>query len=349
MLGDPSTGLERRSSPRSRRTRQGLSLDAVSQPYISAGIDRFGGMVGGGIAFNFSDMLGNHNLYAQVSADTSGGGVGDIAKNTGVFLGLHEPVETVELGLRGRAVALHRRRVCDRGWERSSNGEPVDARPDDHPASGQPRGQRYGRVSVQHDRARRAHGRVHAFVLRRADPDDVYFAPHRPVLDDSTVTNPLAEALNMSSFSTALVTDSSLFGATSPVAGRARVRNLSDLRRSATDIGAGRLSSLFHAGAVLHDRGARHALRAVWDWRRRQPAHAAVPRYPEFVRGYGVDSFSAGECGTGSSCPTYDQLVGSRMLVGNIELRFPLLRPFGVSDRMYGPLPWKSRFSSTAA
>ena len=40
------------------------------------------------------------------------------------------------------------------------------------------------------------------------------------VLDDSTVTNPLAEALNMSSFSTALVTDSSLFGATSPVAGR---------------------------------------------------------------------------------------------------------------------------------
>ncbi len=66
--------------------------------------------------------------------------------------------------------------------------------------------------------------------------------------------------------------------------------------------------------------------------------------YPEFVRGYGVDSFSAGECGTGSSCPTYDQLVGSRMLVGNIELRFPLLRPFGVSDRMYGPLPVEVAF-----
>jgi hypothetical protein len=27
------------------------------------------------------------------------------------------------------------------------------------------------------------------------------------------------------------------------------------------------------------------------------------------------------------------------MLVGNLELRFPLLRPFGVSGRMYGPLP----------
>ena len=66
--------------------------------------------------------------------------------------------------------------------------------------------------------------------------------------------------------------------------------------------------------------------------------------YPEFVRGYGVDSFSAGECGTGTSCPTYDRLVGSRMLVGNVEFRFPLLRPFGVSDRMYGPLPVEVAF-----
>jgi outer membrane protein assembly factor BamA len=27
------------------------------------------------------------------------------------------------------------------------------------------------------------------------------------------------------------------------------------------------------------------------------------------------------------------------MLVGNVELRFPLLRPFGVTGNMYGPLP----------
>ena len=35
---------------------------------------------------------------------------------------------------------------------------------------------------------------------------------------------------------------------------------------------------------------------------------------------------------------------GSRMLVGNLEFRFPLLRPFGVSDRMYGPLPVEVAF-----
>ena len=27
------------------------------------------------------------------------------------------------------------------------------------------------------------------------------------------------------------------------------------------------------------------------------------------------------------------------MLIGNLEFRFPLLRPFGVSQRMYGPVP----------
>lgn len=37
--------------------------------------------------------------------------------------------------------------------------------------------------------------------------------------------------------------------------------------------------------------------------------------------------------------PTFDRMVGSRMLMGNFEFRVPLLRPFGVSDKMYGPLP----------
>jgi outer membrane protein assembly factor BamA len=35
----------------------------------------------------------------------------------------------------------------------------------------------------------------------------------------------------------------------------------------------------------------------------------------------------------------FDRLLGSRLLVANLEFRFPLLRPFGVSQRMYGPLP----------
>ena|SRR5688572_11287100 len=63
--------------------------------------------------------------------------------------------------------------------------------------------------------------------------------------------------------------------------------------------------------------------------------------YPWLVRGYDVASIDANECAptaTGS-CELIDRLLGSRMLVANVELRFPLLRPFGVSGNMYGPLP----------
>jgi outer membrane protein assembly factor BamA len=63
--------------------------------------------------------------------------------------------------------------------------------------------------------------------------------------------------------------------------------------------------------------------------------------YPDFVRGYDVGSFDGSDCiqTAASECPLFDRLEGSRMLVGNLELRFPLLRPFGASSRMYGPVP----------
>jgi outer membrane protein assembly factor BamA len=63
--------------------------------------------------------------------------------------------------------------------------------------------------------------------------------------------------------------------------------------------------------------------------------------YPQLVRGYDVNSFTASECRptATSDCPAFDRLLGSRFAVANLELRFPLLRPFDVSRNMYGPVP----------
>jgi outer membrane protein assembly factor BamA len=63
--------------------------------------------------------------------------------------------------------------------------------------------------------------------------------------------------------------------------------------------------------------------------------------YPDVVRGYDAGTFDATDCvpTAASECPVFDRLRGSRLLVGNLELRFPLLRPFGRSQRMYGPIP----------
>jgi outer membrane protein assembly factor BamA len=48
--------------------------------------------------------------------------------------------------------------------------------------------------------------------------------------------------------------------------------------------------------------------------------------YPSLVRGYDDNSFSATECDA-DTCPTFDQLFGSRIAVANFELRLPLLGP----------------------
>ncbi len=63
--------------------------------------------------------------------------------------------------------------------------------------------------------------------------------------------------------------------------------------------------------------------------------------YPDLIRGYGVQSFESGECrpGPSGSCEIFDRMLGSRVLVGNLELRFPLLRPFGLNAGLYGPIP----------
>ena len=57
--------------------------------------------------------------------------------------------------------------------------------------------------------------------------------------------------------------------------------------------------------------------------------------YPELLRGYDIGSFTTAECVAGSlgTCESFDRLIGSRMLIGNLELRFTLLRPFGVRER----------------
>jgi hypothetical protein len=62
--------------------------------------------------------------------------------------------------------------------------------------------------------------------------------------------------------------------------------------------------------------------------------------YPTLVRGYHAESFSAAECTVtpDGSCPEFDRLIGSRLLVANLEVRAPLVGLFkGRLD--YGALP----------
>jgi outer membrane protein assembly factor BamA len=156
-----------------------------------------------------------------------------------------------------------------------------------------------------------------------------------------------ASPLTLGTTSAALVYDNSIFGATGPLLGQ-RYR----LEVTPT------FGSINYVGVLA-------------DWRRyfmlKRPFTLATrlmqygrygsggedPRfqplflgYPGLVRGYRYGSFSGRECnpppGSPNSCPVFDQLLGSRIAVANVELRFPLFGLLHVGSGYYGmfPLDW---------
>jgi Tol biopolymer transport system component len=149
------------------------------------------------------------------------------------------------------------------------------------------------------------------------------------------------EALNLAETGAALVYDTSVFGATSPVLGQ----------RSRLEV-APTFGSVRFTQALLDYRRYQSvgrpftlALRGVHFGRyggdaedtRLSPLFLG---YSTLVRGYDIESFDVSECvpDESSSCPIVDRLLGSRLLVANAELRFPLFGAF-TREYNYGPIP----------
>src|SRR6266581_4758005 len=159
---------------------------------------------------------------------------------------------------------------------------------------------------------------------------------------DSTIHFPVPPPVTFEATGVALVHDNSFYGATSPILG--------DRWRIEADPTFGGLQLVTalvdYRKYIMPARPFTIAARVLHVGRYGRDAENAR-MYPLFigysslVRGYDIGSFNVNECGNtgGSTCPVFDQLVGSKMLVGNIELRFP---PFGllhVGGGYYGALP----------
>ncbi|HVB38131.1 MAG TPA: hypothetical protein VND92_06310, partial [Vicinamibacterales bacterium] len=153
---------------------------------------------------------------------------------------------------------------------------------------------------------------------------------------------PHVDAVQLMQSTVAFVSDRSVFGATSPVAGqRYRVQItmsggtlayeevLADYRRYFRPDPAFTIAT-----RIIHDG--------------RYGPGAEDPRllplsvgYRELVRGYDLSSFNVNDCQPTAtqSCPAIDQLLGSRTLTANVELRFPLQQAFGFGSRFFRSLP----------
>jgi Tol biopolymer transport system component len=344
MLEDATTGLPAdpgQTAPYS----SGLSLDFVGQPYVSAGVSSFGPTLGGGISFMWSDMLGNHNLFATIDANTYGLGVSDLAKNTGGVLAYQNLTRRWNWGvaveqspyLAGGFIsgltsvdgqtAFVDQTIIQRQTYRSANGMVA------YPFS-------------QTFRLEFGGGFNHLSYEEQVRTTLTSVQTGRQISDE-TVTNDLVDPLNFGTAMVAAVSDRSVFGATSPVAGERSRFELSPTFGAVSFTSATADYRRYFAPASFYT----IAGRALHVGRYGSGAEDSrlLPLfigYPQIVRGYGIGSFEASECAVGPAgdCDVFDRLLGSRMLVGNLEFRFPLLRPFGIRSGMYGPLPTEVAF-----
>ena len=330
ILRNAAAGLPPGSGFDSHGYQPKLSVDYVGEPSLGAGVNRYGTAIAGGGSLYLSDMLGDQSLGAFVQANGGlkdiggavsyvnlksrwnwGATVQQIPYVTGSFMA---GVDTVQ-----DDPALVQRLVLFRQTDRGLSGT----------------------VAYPFDRSRRLElSAGYSFITfdREMVTRAVSLSTGRVLLDDRQDL-PAGDSLHLATASAALVHDTSSFGATSPILGSRYRLEVSPMVGTVSFTG------------VLADwrtyfmpvRPYTLALRVLHYGRyggdaERSPFSPLFVGYSSLVRGYDTGSFNAAECGKGPDCPVFDRLLGSRLLVSNLELRFPLFGALG-RRRLYAPVP----------
>ncbi|HEU0106685.1 MAG TPA: hypothetical protein VFT38_10975 [Vicinamibacteria bacterium] len=310
-----------------------FGLDYIGQPYLSGGADQYGAFFGGGISMSFSDMLGNHSLGTVLQVDrtagytNAGGIVSYVNKSRRFNWGLQvDRIPYITGGFsNGYATVNGQQTYVEQTvlYQQTDSGitaqgfYPIDSTL---------------RIEV-------GSGLRNIGFKTRVLTAGYSLNTGQQILDDrQSQSDP---GVNLWQGTVGLVKDSSVFGATSPIMGQ-RFR----LDASPT------LGTIRYTGITADLRRYLMPIRPVTIAARvmhygRYGSGSEDPRlyplfvgYPDLVRGYDTGSFSASECGVQSngSCPVFDRMLGSRLLVGNLEVRAPLLGLFGKRN-LYGPIP----------
>jgi hypothetical protein len=168
------------------------------------------------------------------------------------------------------------------------------------------------------------------------------------LLDQQRQDLPVPSALNLGQADVALVYDNSLWGVASPLLGQ----------RYRLDVGANVGSLDFITGLadfrkyVMPVRPFTLAVRVMHLGRYGPDAEDNLLNdlfigYDGLVRGYGYGSFNdefGRQCSVSAEAcdrvvETFESLLGSKMLIGNLELRFPPLGLLGIGSGLFGFLP----------
>jgi Tol biopolymer transport system component len=331
LLASDAIGLPVEPLPEPTEYDADLGLDFAGQS-LGVATGGIGPYVGGGIAFRFSDMLGNHVLetVAQINGEFEdlGGLVGYINRtrrwNWGGYLQQIPYVTGFYASgvgdIDGQPVFVEQA-VRDRQVDRQILGVAA------YPLSRNDRFE-FG-VGLRHLSFERE------IRTRTFDPFT------GGLIDDTETSRDLADPVTLGQATVAYVRDTSFFGATGPILGHRSRFELSpsvgdlDFTTAIADIRQYVMPfrPLTVAGRFLH----------VGRYGGSAEAEILTPLYlgfPNLVRGYDINSFTIEDCGPSAAdgCENFDRLIGSRIAVANLELRAPLVGAFtGKLD--YGAVP----------
>ncbi len=290
-----------------RPYRPGLSLDRLVQPYLSAGGGSTGGFIRGGVGLSFGDMLGNRQLDLAVQAGKT---VDDFIAQAAYFNmrsrwnwgvmggqvpwligGLSAPATPS-----GNGTTLTQQNDIYRQLHREISGMAI------YPFSGAKR------VELT--------AGVQSIAFDRESTTTVFAGTTGQQLSSTTNTFPAAPSATLMETGAALVYDISVFGAASPILGQRYRFSIAptfgtlsyttltaDYRKYLMPIRPFTIAMrVMHVGRYGSGAEDPRLLPLAWTLR-------------DVVRGYGD---------TGPDASVTPYLSADRMLVGNVELRFPI-------------------------
>jgi len=325
LLNNPLFGLAEEGEYEIDKYSSKLKLDYVSQPQLGVGIDRFGTYAAGGISLNFSDMLGFHNLATSLMLSSR-------LQDTAAVVAYQNTRSRVSWG-----ASLQRIPYLYGGfaggyteWE----GTPVYVEQEiiyrqvNYDAS------TFASYPMSRVQRFEIWGGFRTIDFQNEVRERIYSYPQNILLSYEKHNLPAPDTLYLGYANVALVYDTSMFGATAPILGQSYILQaspytgslrylsiLADYRRYIMPVRPFTLAlRLLHYG--------RYGLEASEN--RFYPLFLG---YETMIRGYSSGSFLPSES------DMYSQLFGDMILIGNVELRFPLFQVLGIGQGWYGILP----------
>ncbi len=331
LLKNPLFGLPDRTEYAVSDYKPKLKLDYISQPQVAMGVDRYGTFAAGGVAAFFSDMLGYHNVVGMLQLNNR-------MEDSAALVGYQNTYRRLNWGAVAQRIPYitggYIAGISDEFGEPAFVEQELIYRQINYQLSAfaaYPFNQvrrfelsaGYQLIDFDREVYTRAYSLVDGFLIYR-DREKLEAPP----------------SLSFGFASAAFVYDSAFYGATSPILGQSYrfevtplagtidyYSVLADYRRYLMPVRPFTLAFRFlHYGR--YGKGAEDS--------RLYPLFIG---YETLVRGYNWGSFSVDEVYSETDPFDFNQLFGSRMLVANVELRFPLFQVLGIGKGYYGVFP----------